>query len=159
MQLGQTFTIEPILTLGGRHHRCLPDGWTLVTRDGSLAAQVPAAGGLASHAGARWGAPGPAALRLGNCSLRGRRLRAHPSHLFRKPSKPSNPSKPSKPSKPKFEHTLIITEDGAEVLTVAPEEEDEGGAAASTGATAAAAAGCAAAGRQAREAAAAAAAG
>jgi methionine aminopeptidase len=39
MQRGQTFTIEPILTLGSRHHRCWSDGWTLVTADGSLAAQ------------------------------------------------------------------------------------------------------------------------
>jgi methionyl aminopeptidase len=36
---GQTFTIEPILTLGSRHHRGWPDGWTLVTVDGSLSAQ------------------------------------------------------------------------------------------------------------------------
>jgi methionyl aminopeptidase len=40
MRLGQTFTIEPILTLGGRRSRCLEDGWALVTVDGSLAAQV-----------------------------------------------------------------------------------------------------------------------
>lgn len=58
MQLGQTFTIEPILTLGSRHHEAWPDGWTLVTRDRSLAAQ--------------------------------------------------------------FEHTLLITEGGAEVLTRPP---------------------------------------
>ena len=36
---GQTFTIEPILTLGSREHRMWEDGWTLVTVDGSLAAQ------------------------------------------------------------------------------------------------------------------------
>jgi methionyl aminopeptidase len=66
MRLGQTFTIEPILTLGSRHHRAWADGWTLVTADGSLAAQ--------------------------------------------------------------FEHTLMITEAGAEVLTRA-----EGGASAVDG--------------------------
>ncbi|GBF92100.1 methionine aminopeptidase [Raphidocelis subcapitata] len=72
MVLGQTFTIEPILTLGSRHHRCWPDGWTLVTLDGSLAAQ--------------------------------------------------------------FEHTLLITEDGAEVLTKAPPEGGEEAAAAAAAA-------------------------
>lgn len=39
MAVGQTFTIEPIFTLGSRLHRCLPDGWTLMTLDGSLSAQ------------------------------------------------------------------------------------------------------------------------
>jgi methionyl aminopeptidase len=39
MALGQTFTIEPILTLGGRKHRTWPDGWTVLTADGSLTAQ------------------------------------------------------------------------------------------------------------------------
>ncbi len=62
MRLGQTFTIEPILTLGSRHHSPWPDGWTLVTSDLSLAAQ--------------------------------------------------------------FEHTLLITEGGAEVLTAPPPGED-----------------------------------
>lgn len=41
MALGQAFTIEPILTLGGR--RLAPpwscDGWTVLTADGALAAQ------------------------------------------------------------------------------------------------------------------------
>lgn len=77
MQLGQTFTIEPILTLGSRHHRCWTDGWTLVTVDGSLAAQ--------------------------------------------------------------FEHTLIITEGGAEVLTVAPSAAAAAAAAAGSSQNAAAA--------------------
>ena len=61
MQVGQTFTIEPILTLGSRKLTMWPDGWTLVTRDGSLAAQ--------------------------------------------------------------FEHTVLITQDGAEVLTEVGDEE------------------------------------
>jgi methionyl aminopeptidase len=39
MRLHQTFTIEPILTLGTRITRLWPDGWTVVTADGSLAAQ------------------------------------------------------------------------------------------------------------------------
>eukprot|EP00879_Flechtneria_rotunda_P019757 GHRR01020761.1.p1 GENE.GHRR01020761.1~~GHRR01020761.1.p1 ORF type:complete len:358 (+),score=103.92 GHRR01020761.1:387-1460(+) len=39
MQLHQTFTIEPILTLGTHKTKLWPDGWTQVTQDGSLAAQ------------------------------------------------------------------------------------------------------------------------
>eukprot|EP00882_Tetradesmus_deserticola_P032718 GHRQ01037271.1.p2 GENE.GHRQ01037271.1~~GHRQ01037271.1.p2 ORF type:complete len:104 (+),score=40.19 GHRQ01037271.1:445-756(+) len=39
MAVGQTFTIEPILTLGGRKVCTWPDGWTVVTADGSLTAQ------------------------------------------------------------------------------------------------------------------------
>lgn len=39
MREGETFTIEPMLTLGSRHVRTWPDGWTVVTRDGSLSAQ------------------------------------------------------------------------------------------------------------------------
>jgi methionyl aminopeptidase len=39
MQLHQTFTIEPILTLGAHWHRTLPDSWTAVTVDGSYTAQ------------------------------------------------------------------------------------------------------------------------
>ncbi|WIA28869.1 hypothetical protein OEZ86_011394 [Tetradesmus obliquus] len=58
MALGQSFTIEPILTLGGRKHRTWADGWTVVTADGSLTAQ--------------------------------------------------------------FEHTLLVTQQGVEVLTVPP---------------------------------------
>ncbi len=36
---GLTFTIEPMVNLGKRHVRLLPDGWTVVTRDHSLSAQ------------------------------------------------------------------------------------------------------------------------
>lgn len=60
MQLWQTFTIEPILSLGSRQDvgwAADPSGWTRVTADGALTAQ--------------------------------------------------------------FEHTLMITEDGCEVLTAA----------------------------------------
>jgi len=57
MQLWQTFTIEPILCTGAPRHRVWPDKWTVVTKDGGLAAQ--------------------------------------------------------------YEHTILITPDGAEVLTVA----------------------------------------
>eukprot|EP00892_Ulva_mutabilis_P011213 jgi/Ulvmu1/8464/UM043_0044.1 len=39
MQVGQTFTIEPILHMGKQNHRVWRDGWTAVTRDGSLSAQ------------------------------------------------------------------------------------------------------------------------
>ncbi|MHA6759509.1 type I methionyl aminopeptidase [Streptacidiphilus sp. PAMC 29251] len=56
MQPGMTFTIEPMLTLGGYQHDMWADGWTVVTKDGKRTAQ--------------------------------------------------------------FEHTLVVTADGAEVLTV-----------------------------------------
>jgi len=36
---GMTFTIEPMVNLGKRHTRLLPDGWTVVTKDHSLSAQ------------------------------------------------------------------------------------------------------------------------
>jgi len=36
---GLTFTIEPMVNIGKRHVRLLPDGWTVVTRDHSLSAQ------------------------------------------------------------------------------------------------------------------------
>jgi methionyl aminopeptidase len=36
---GQTFTIEPMLTLGSPRSRMWKDGWTVVTADGSLSAQ------------------------------------------------------------------------------------------------------------------------
>ena len=36
---GMVFTVEPMLTLGAREVHVLNDGWTLVTSDGSLAAQ------------------------------------------------------------------------------------------------------------------------
>ncbi|KAK1264143.1 hypothetical protein QJS04_geneDACA021724 [Acorus gramineus] len=55
MVLGQTFTIEPMLSMGSINPVVWPDNWTAVTEDGSLSAQ--------------------------------------------------------------FEHTLLITEDGAEILT------------------------------------------
>ncbi|KAF8072774.1 MAP1D [Scenedesmus sp. PABB004] len=63
MEVGQTFTIEPILTLGGARHTTWRDGWTVVTADGSYAAQ--------------------------------------------------------------FEHTLLVTHDGVEVLTALPADNDD----------------------------------
>lgn len=39
LQAGMTFTIEPMVNIGRRHVRLLPDGWTVVTRDHSLSAQ------------------------------------------------------------------------------------------------------------------------
>jgi len=36
---GMVFTIEPMVNLGRRETRLLPDGWTVVTRDRSLSAQ------------------------------------------------------------------------------------------------------------------------
>ncbi|NJD06445.1 MAG: type I methionyl aminopeptidase [Methylococcaceae bacterium] len=36
---GMTFTIEPMINLGKRHIKVLPDGWTAVTKDHSLSAQ------------------------------------------------------------------------------------------------------------------------
>ncbi len=36
---GMTFTVEPMINLGGKEVRVLEDGWTAVTRDGSLSAQ------------------------------------------------------------------------------------------------------------------------
>ncbi len=36
---GMTFTIEPMLNLGGPEIRLMHDGWTVVTADGSLSAQ------------------------------------------------------------------------------------------------------------------------
>jgi len=36
---GMVFTIEPMLNRGRRSVRSLPDGWTVVTKDGSLSAQ------------------------------------------------------------------------------------------------------------------------
>lgn len=37
---GMTIAIEPIITIGKRHVQTLADGWTVVTKDGSYAAQV-----------------------------------------------------------------------------------------------------------------------
>ncbi|MCL1837951.1 MAG: type I methionyl aminopeptidase [Propionibacteriaceae bacterium] len=56
IEVGMTFTIEPMLTLGDASNRVWKDGWTVVTRDGSRCAQ--------------------------------------------------------------FEHTLVVTDDGAEILTL-----------------------------------------
>jgi methionyl aminopeptidase len=39
MEQGMTFTIEPMLTLGGIDWDIWPDGWTVLTADGSLTAQ------------------------------------------------------------------------------------------------------------------------
>ena len=36
---GMTFTIEPMINVGRRETRLMPDGWTVVTRDRSLSAQ------------------------------------------------------------------------------------------------------------------------
>jgi methionyl aminopeptidase len=36
---GMTFTIEPMINMGKRHIRTLPDKWTVVTKDHSLSAQ------------------------------------------------------------------------------------------------------------------------
>ncbi len=36
---GMVFTIEPMINLGGKELLILDDGWTAVTRDGSLSAQ------------------------------------------------------------------------------------------------------------------------
>ena len=60
LRAGMVFTIEPMINLGGPEVETLDDGWTVVTRDGSLSAQ--------------------------------------------------------------FEHTLLVTPEGAEILTSAPAE-------------------------------------
>ena len=39
MQAGHTFTIEPMINLGGYRDQQWPDGWTAVTSDGSRSAQ------------------------------------------------------------------------------------------------------------------------
>jgi len=39
LEPGMTFTIEPMINLGKRDTRLLPDGWTVVTKDHSLSAQ------------------------------------------------------------------------------------------------------------------------
>ncbi len=39
LEEGMCFTIEPMLNLGKRHSKLLPDGWTVVTKDRSLSAQ------------------------------------------------------------------------------------------------------------------------
>lgn len=40
IKAGMIFTIEPMLTLGEPYHETLADGWTAMTRDGSLTAQT-----------------------------------------------------------------------------------------------------------------------
>jgi methionyl aminopeptidase len=39
LKAGMVFTIEPMINLGKRETKLLPDGWTVVTRDRSLSAQ------------------------------------------------------------------------------------------------------------------------
>lgn len=39
LQEGMTFTIEPMINVGKRHVKVLPDNWTVVTKDRSLSAQ------------------------------------------------------------------------------------------------------------------------
>lgn len=39
LKAGMVFTIEPMINLGGHEYRELDDGWTIVTKDGSLSAQ------------------------------------------------------------------------------------------------------------------------
>jgi methionyl aminopeptidase len=39
LDAGMTFTIEPMINLGKRYIKILPDGWTAVTKDHSLSAQ------------------------------------------------------------------------------------------------------------------------
>ncbi len=39
LQPGMTFTIEPMVNLGRRHVKLLPDDWTVITKDHSLSAQ------------------------------------------------------------------------------------------------------------------------
>jgi methionyl aminopeptidase len=39
LEPGMTFTIEPMVNVGKRYTRLLPDGWTVVTKDHSLSAQ------------------------------------------------------------------------------------------------------------------------
>jgi methionyl aminopeptidase len=39
LRAGMAFTIEPMINAGGAAVKLLPDGWTVVTADGSLSAQ------------------------------------------------------------------------------------------------------------------------
>ena len=39
LRVGMAFTIEPMINVGGSAVTLLPDGWTVVTADGSLSAQ------------------------------------------------------------------------------------------------------------------------
>jgi methionyl aminopeptidase len=38
LQCGMTFAIEPMINAGRKDIRSKPDGWTIVTKDGSLSA-------------------------------------------------------------------------------------------------------------------------
>lgn len=40
LRAGMTLAIEPMFTIGSPEHETLPDGWTVVTRDGALASHV-----------------------------------------------------------------------------------------------------------------------
>ena len=61
LEPNMTFTIEPMVNVGRRHVKVLPDGWTVVTKDRSLSAQ--------------------------------------------------------------WEHTILVTDDGHEILTIAPGDD------------------------------------
>lgn len=61
LEPGMTFTVEPMINIGKRHVKLLPDNWTVVTKDRSLSAQ--------------------------------------------------------------WEHTVLVTEDGYDVLTIRPDED------------------------------------
>ncbi len=39
LEAGMTLTIEPMINIGKRHIKILPDGWTAITKDRSLSAQ------------------------------------------------------------------------------------------------------------------------
>jgi methionyl aminopeptidase len=39
LKAGMTFTIEPMINLGKKDVKEMPDGWTIVTKDRSLSAQ------------------------------------------------------------------------------------------------------------------------
>lgn len=39
LKAGMTITVEPMVNVGKRHVRLLPDGWTVITKDHSLSAQ------------------------------------------------------------------------------------------------------------------------
>ena len=39
LQAGMTLTVEPMVNVGKRNVRLLPDGWTVITKDHSLSAQ------------------------------------------------------------------------------------------------------------------------
>jgi methionyl aminopeptidase len=39
LEPGMTFTIEPMINLGGHEVKLMPDGWTVITKDRSLSAQ------------------------------------------------------------------------------------------------------------------------